>query len=65
MTIVPITPSLFDKALQLYERSSDKAWSLTDCASFVVMRERKIIDALSFDHHFEQAGFRALLRDTI
>ena len=62
IVIVSVTPSLFDQALRLYERSIDKAWSLTDCLSFVVMRERKITDALTYDHHFEQAGFRALLR---
>jgi uncharacterized protein len=62
IVIVPITTALFDQALSLYERSMDKAWSLTDCASFIVMRERKIQDALTYDHHFEQAGFRALLR---
>jgi len=62
IVIVEVTPSLFDRALRLYERSTDKAWSLTDCLSFVVMHERKIKEALTYDHHFEQAGFRALLR---
>ena len=40
----------------------DKDWSLTDCISFVVMEEHGITDALTGDHHFEQAGFRALLK---
>jgi hypothetical protein len=39
----------------------DKAWSLTDCISFVVMREHEITDALTGDRHFTQAGFNALL----
>lgn len=33
----------------------------TDCISFVVMREKNLIDALTADRHFIQAGFRALL----
>ena len=36
------------------------AWSLTDCISFAVMTERGLADALTADHHFEQAGFRAV-----
>src|SRR5208282_5143253 len=41
----------------------DKEWSLTDCISFVVMNERGMTDALTSDHHFEQAGFQILLKD--
>jgi predicted nucleic acid-binding protein len=37
-------------------------WSLTDCISFVVMQDRQITGALTADHHFEQAGFTALLK---
>jgi predicted nucleic acid-binding protein len=53
---------LFERGLDLYARRADKAWSLTDCISFVVMSDRGLTDALTGDHHFEQAGFRALLR---
>jgi predicted nucleic acid-binding protein len=28
-----------------------------------VMAERGLVEALTGDHHFEQAGFRALLRE--
>ena len=35
---------------------------LTDCISFVLMSEEGIAEALTGDHHFEQAGFTALLR---
>lgn len=61
VTIVPPSLNLFDRAVQLYATRPDKAWSLTDCVSFSVMRERGIRDALTADHHFEQAGFRSLL----
>jgi hypothetical protein len=48
--------------LELYHQHADKEWTLTDCTSFVVMREREITKALTADHHFEQAGFVALLK---
>lgn len=54
--------ALFDRGLDLYARRPDKAWSLTDCISFVVMEDRGLVEALTGDRHFEQAGFRALLR---
>lgn len=43
----------------LYEARKDKEWSLTDCISFVVMEREGIREALTGDHHFEQAGFLA------
>jgi predicted nucleic acid-binding protein len=61
-TIVPPTQDLFDAGVELYARRPDKAWSLTDCISFVVMREHSMNEALTGDHHFEQAGFIALLK---
>lgn len=60
--IVPAASALFDEAFQLFKTYTDKAWSLTDCVSFVVMRREGMTDALTSDHHFEQAGFRARLR---
>jgi hypothetical protein len=60
--IVPATQDLFDAGVELYVRRPDKAWSLTDCISFVVMQEHGIREALTGDRHFEQAGFIALLK---
>ena len=58
---VPVDRKLFDRGLDLYRARADKEWSLTDCISFVVMKELKIKAALTADRHFEQAGFEALL----
>ncbi len=63
VTCVPGSAELFGKGFQLYERRADKDWSLTDCISFVVMRDRKIRQALTADIHFMQAGFEAVLRE--
>jgi uncharacterized protein len=60
--IVPASTELFEQGIDLYAARPDKDWSLTDCISFVVMRDRQITDALTGDHHFEQAGFRVLLK---
>jgi predicted nucleic acid-binding protein len=40
----------------------DKTYSLCDAVSFVLMRQRKMTDALTTDRHFEQEGFVRLLR---
>lgn len=61
--VVPQTSLQFQDAVALYEQSSDKEWSLTDCSSFLIMREQKITEALAHDKHFEQFGFVALLRN--
>jgi predicted nucleic acid-binding protein len=59
--IIGFQPATIQAALNLYGARLDKGWSLTDCFSFVVIQERGIRDALTGDHHFAQAGFRALL----
>jgi len=61
--VVPPTFEQFECALDRYEQRPDKDWSLTDCISFLLMEGRGITDALTADHHFEQAGFRALMRE--
>jgi predicted nucleic acid-binding protein len=60
--IEPLTDALFSEGIRLYGQRLDKDWSLTDCISFVVMQRDGIIEALTGDHHFEQAGFVALLK---
>ena len=59
--VVPVDTALLNRALELYVQRADKAWSLTDCVSFVVMRDHQIADALTMDEHFRQAGFHPLL----
>ena len=62
VTIVPSDAGLFAEGLALYASRTDKEWSLTDCISFVVMQRHQLNEALTGDHHFDQAGFKALLR---
>ena len=63
--IVPQTAIQFGAALERYEARLDQTWSLTDCASFLVMEQRSITEALAYDRDFEQAGFAALLRGNV
>src|SRR5689334_17192682 len=60
--VVQADHSLFEAGWSLYRKRRDKGWSLTDCISFVVMKQRGITDALTGDQHFEQSGFTALLK---
>jgi uncharacterized protein len=62
MTVITQTGDQFERALTRFELRADKTWSLTDCASFLIMEAEGIEAALTRDRHFVQAGFRALLR---
>jgi len=61
--IVRLTPDIIDRAWVLYKHYHDKAWGFVDCVSFIVMHDRSVSDAATFDQHFVQAGFRALMRE--
>lgn len=58
--IIPSSADLFDRGLALYSERPDKAWSLVDCTSFVIMTELRVTDAFTQDRHFVQAGFTKL-----
>ncbi|HVR38906.1 MAG TPA: PIN domain-containing protein [Thermoanaerobaculia bacterium] len=57
-----VTPDrrLFLRAVDLYASRPDKEYSLVDCMSMVLMRERGIDHVLTNDHHFRQEGFTVL-----
>ena len=63
ITVVPVSHELLSAAVDFLDARRDKLWSMTDCISFEIMRERNITSALTADHHFAQAGFQALLAD--
>lgn len=60
--VIPLSSAYFERAVKLMASRNDKDWSLVDCTSFEIMRDLHLEEALSTDKHFEQAGFRALLR---
>jgi uncharacterized protein len=62
LRLIEQTRVLFQSALALFYSRLDKEWSFTDCASVLIMQDYKINAILAYDLHFEQAGFKALLR---
>ena len=63
ITVLPQTRDSFHRGLRLYESRPDKGYSLTDCISMETMRDRKLSEVLTHDHHFTQEGFVILLID--
>ena len=59
--VVWVGESLHRQALNLLRARQDKTWSLCDAVSMLLMQQRGLTDALTTDHHFEQAGLRRLL----
>lgn len=60
--VVFVDELLHKAAADLLSQRVDKDWSLCDAVSFVLMQARGLREALTTDHHFEQAGFVRLLR---
>lgn len=63
LEVVPNSEELYSKAFDLFVSRPDKEWGMTDCISFVVMKEFDISEALTTDTHFQQAGFSILMRE--
>ncbi len=61
MKVVTIDTLLLRKASDLYQSRTDKQWGLTDCISFVIMKENHLCLAMTADKHFHQAGFEAMM----
>jgi predicted nucleic acid-binding protein len=59
--VVPMDRVALFSALRYYSTVDDKEWGLTDCLSFIVMREQRLQLVATGDHHFQQAGFLPLI----
>ena len=57
------TPERFAAARRFMLKRLDQEFSITDCVSFIVMKELRLADALATDSHFRIAGFHPLLAD--
>jgi uncharacterized protein len=55
--VIDLDRRTFKESLELFGSRVDKQWSLCDCISFVIMKNKNVTEALYFDHHFQQAGF--------
>lgn len=61
LTVIHSSRPIINKGIDLFLKRKDKEWSLIDCISFIVMKDERIKEALTTDHHFEQAGYSILL----
>jgi len=59
--LVNIDHAMLTRTRAFRDQHPTRAWSFTDCTSFVVMKARGITEAFSTDKHFNEAGFDALL----
>ena len=57
LTIAWVGPTQHARALEIFRKYSDQLFSVVDCASFVVARDRKIREVFGFDHGFLTMGF--------
>ena len=55
--MVHVGENLLRRGFGLLRDRPDKDYALTDCVSFVLMRERGISVAFAFDRYFQQEGF--------
>ena len=62
LNVTWIDEALHNQSVELIKNRQDKDYSLCDAVSFVIMREHKIIAALTTDKHFAREGFIALLK---
>ncbi len=61
LEIVHVSEELIERGWELFSTRKDKGWSLTDCISFTVMKDKGISRAITSDHYFEQVGFEKLI----
>jgi predicted nucleic acid-binding protein len=62
VTVIPVSPRVWQAAFDLYRSRRDKDWSFIDCTSILLCQSRRINRIFTHDHHFKQAGFDTLLR---
>ena len=57
-----VSEALYRRGAYRVLKENRRRLSLVDCVSFEFMHERGIQDVLGLDRHFEEAGYRLLVR---
>jgi predicted nucleic acid-binding protein len=60
-TVIEATRMEWDRAFELFRSYADKSWSLVDCSSMLICRDREISRVFTSDRHFLQFGLEILL----
>jgi hypothetical protein len=58
--LIAYNQELRQAGIELYQKRSDKGYSLTDCISMIIMKKLNISEVLTNDKHFSQEGFTIL-----
>jgi uncharacterized protein len=61
-TIIAINEELMSKSFALFSKMQDKEWGLVDCSSMIIAKQQQLDTIFTTDKHFEQAGFKILLK---
>ncbi|MBN1981176.1 MAG: PIN domain-containing protein [Chitinivibrionales bacterium] len=57
VTIIQSTESMEQKAHVIFKKYTDQDFSITDCVSFVIMKDARIKEVFTFDKHFKVMKF--------
>lgn len=55
-----LTPEVWRRAWEIFQRLADKNLSFVDCTSFALMQHLGISHVFSFDKRFEEEGFQRI-----
>ena len=58
--IIENEDSIEQKAYRIFKKYADQDFSITDCLSFVIMKENRIKKAFTFDKHFKIMKFTVI-----
>ena len=61
ITVFEVDNNIKNKALAIFKKYKDQYFSFTDCTSFAIMREQKVIRYAGFDIHFRSMGFHPIM----
>ena len=60
--ILPVSSEDWQRGYQLYRDRLDKAWSLVDCISIQLCRQKSVYEVFTSDRNFAQAGYQVLMQ---
>lgn len=59
-TLLFVGKKVYDEAWKIFSGYEDKRWSFTDCTSYILLKQNRLVKVFTFDDHFKQMGFIVL-----